>query len=31
MPDEDIMKVWNAGVQETREALEGPWPDWSAK
>lgn len=25
-PDADMMKVWNAGVEETREALEGPWP-----
>lgn len=24
-PDEDMMKVWRAGVEETREALEGPW------
>ncbi len=30
MPDEDTMKVWRAGVEETREALEGPWPDWTA-
>lgn len=24
--DEQMMKVWKAGVEETREALEGPWP-----
>ena len=24
-PDEDMMRVWRAGVAETREALEGPW------
>ncbi len=24
-PDEELMKVWRAGVEETREALEGPW------
>jgi creatinine amidohydrolase len=25
MPDEQVMGVWRAGVEETREALEGPW------
>ncbi len=25
-PDDEMMKVWHAGVAETREALEGPWP-----
>jgi creatinine amidohydrolase len=25
-PDEQMMQVWRAGVEETREALEGPWP-----
>jgi len=25
-PDDEMMKVWLAGVEETREALEGPWP-----
>ena len=24
-PDDDMLKVWRAGVEETREALEGPW------
>jgi creatinine amidohydrolase len=24
-PDEAMMKVWQAGVDETREAIEGPW------
>lgn len=24
-PDDQIMKVWSAGVEETREVLEGPW------
>lgn len=24
-PDEEMLKVWRAGVEETREALEGPW------
>lgn len=24
-PDEQMMRVWRAGVEETREALEGPW------
>ncbi|MFZ0333236.1 MAG: creatininase family protein [Candidatus Acidiferrales bacterium] len=24
-PDEQMMQVWRAGVEETREALEGPW------
>jgi creatinine amidohydrolase len=25
-PDEQILRMWQAGVEETREALEGPWP-----
>ncbi len=25
-PDEQMMTVWRTGVDETREALEGPWP-----
>jgi creatinine amidohydrolase len=25
LPDEQVMGVWRAGVEETREALEGPW------
>jgi creatinine amidohydrolase len=24
-PDEKMMEVWRAGVEETRAALEGPW------
>jgi creatinine amidohydrolase len=24
-PDEQVMEMWRAGVEETREALEGPW------
>ncbi|MEQ6247510.1 creatininase family protein [Sulfitobacter sp. HNIBRBA3233] len=24
-PDEEMMKIWEIGVAETREALEGPW------
>ncbi len=24
-PDDQMMQVWRAGVEETREALEGPW------
>lgn len=24
-PDDQMTKVWSAGVEETREALEGPW------
>jgi creatinine amidohydrolase len=24
-PDDRMMEVWRAGVEETREALEGPW------
>lgn len=26
-PDEDMLALWAVGVQETREALEGPWPE----
>ena len=25
LPDERVIDVWRAGVEETREALEGPW------
>jgi len=25
-PDDRMMAVWRAGVEETRDALEGPWP-----
>ena len=25
-PDEDMLALWQVGVEETREALEGPWP-----
>jgi len=25
-PDDRMMEVWRAGVEETREALDGPWP-----
>jgi creatinine amidohydrolase len=25
-PDDRVLEVWRAGVEETREALEGPWP-----
>ena len=25
-PDEDMLALWKIGVEETREALEGPWP-----
>lgn len=25
-PDEQMMEMWRVGVEETREALEGPWP-----
>lgn len=25
-PDEQMMRMWCVGVEETREALEGPWP-----
>lgn len=28
--DEDMLALWQAGVAETREALEGPWPDLKA-
>jgi len=26
LPDEQTAAIWQAGVEETREALEGPWP-----
>jgi creatinine amidohydrolase len=26
MPDEAMLRIWAAGVAETRAALEGPWP-----
>jgi creatinine amidohydrolase len=25
-PDADMLALWEAGVAETRAALEGPWP-----
>jgi creatinine amidohydrolase len=25
-PDADMLALWKTGVEETREALEGPWP-----
>ena len=28
-PDEEMQAIWDMGVAETREALEGPWPDLS--
>ena len=28
-PDADMAALWKAGVEETREALEGPWPSRS--
>jgi creatinine amidohydrolase len=28
-PDETMLELWRAGVEETREALEGPWPSRS--
>ena len=28
-PDEIMLELWRAGVAETREALEGPWPSRS--
>jgi len=28
-PDEDMLAIWEAGVAETRAALEGPWGDIS--
>jgi creatinine amidohydrolase len=28
-PDEVMLALWRAGVEETREALEGPWPSRS--
>ena len=30
-PDEQMMTVWRAGVDETRAAVEGPWPPAQAK
>lgn len=29
-PDEDMLAIWKAGVEETRDALEGPWPELRA-
>ncbi|GGE15820.1 hypothetical protein GCM10011360_00760 [Primorskyibacter flagellatus] len=26
-PDEDMLKIWATGVEETRAALDGPWPE----
>ncbi|MFC6637442.1 hypothetical protein [Sulfitobacter sediminilitoris] len=28
-PDDEMQAIWDIGVAETREALEGPWPDLS--
>ncbi len=28
-PDEEMLALWRVGVEETREALEGPWPSRS--
>lgn len=28
-PDADMLALWAVGVEETREALEGPWPNLS--
>jgi creatinine amidohydrolase len=25
LPDEDVFRVWSAGVEETRDLLEGGW------
>lgn len=29
LPDETMLALWRVGVEETREALEGPWPSLS--
>ena len=29
LPDETMLALWSVGVAETREALEGPWPNLS--
>jgi creatinine amidohydrolase len=29
-PDDDMLAAWQVGVEETREKLEGPWPDHAA-
>lgn len=29
LPDDDVLALWAVGVEETREALEGPWPSRS--
>ncbi|NIA67891.1 creatininase family protein [Pelagibius litoralis] len=28
LPDDAVLEVWKAGVEETRAAIEGPWPNW---
>ena len=28
-PDDIMLELWRAGVEEVREALEGPWPSRS--
>ncbi len=28
-PDEEMLAIWGEGVEETRDAIEGPWPDLS--
>jgi len=25
--DEEMLAIWKTGINETREALEGPWPE----
>ena len=25
--DEEMLEIWNVGVNETRAVLEGPWPN----
>ena len=25
-PDDDMMALWEIGVQETRDVMNGPWP-----
>ncbi|MEX0340112.1 MAG: creatininase family protein [Arenibacterium sp.] len=27
LPDDDMLALWEVGVREVRDALEGPWPD----
>jgi hypothetical protein len=30
MPDDVMLEAWKAGVEETREMLDGPWPGHAA-